>query len=222
MHTKPKGLLMKARHALLLIAGSFSLSLGLGTPNMQAVAQAPAGTPDTTVPAQEPVAPPASATTLPAPIAPSFKTATTQRTDVPFADYADFKQLQDMYPEASQIIRDFGPGSQDDLLIPKAKVAKIGDDTILFSYENNKEWCGSLGCSILGFTRGTDGYYNSFFVTAGPDIKYAIIDNAPSIFLCNNDDQVVEWRRQDGDQFAPVPLPLTATRETCSTPEAQP
>lgn len=136
---------------------------------------------------------------------------------VSFISYKNFDDLNKQMPEARQIVETYGPKSQDQLVEPTGYVAKVSDRLILFRFENTGN-CGALGCTLLGFSIGEEGYYLSMYlVTPGP-ILAAITDKEPSVFVCPREGSEVEWRRQDSDQMMPVTLPAGQTARTC-TPE---
>lgn len=134
---------------------------------------------------------------------------------VAFTSYGSLAQLNTLYSDIDAIRAANRAEYGDELILPQGRVSKIGDNLLLLSYEGISSECGSLGCTLRGFSRGPSGYYLSINLTVGPDIRYRISGGEPSIFVCAATGEQVEWRRQGGAEFAPVPFPINAKPQTC-------
>lgn len=141
-----------------------------------------------------------------------------KRAEVSFTAYKSAKDLTARIPAAEEIYTAFGPAGEE-LVTETGKAASLADGMLVLFYLEGAGQCGALGCSLIGFSLGQDGYYPSLNLTVGLPVRTATAaDGTLSLFVCNPEGEQVEWQLAGTGQFEPVAQAAGHKRLACTDP----
>ena len=213
---------MKLRKKTLLIAGSLSLALGVGIVPQQVAAQndhtitAPLITP---IQANEqPSVIDSSKSTLSTTFSKKVGTEKVQAVDIVFRAFSSYKELIRLFPEAQEMIEQYGVNASTPDIYSEGYFAKVSNDLYLFRTES-PDVCGTGGCMTVTFSLGEIFYPSAYILSPEPPSLAHIDDKGePSIFTCNARGEYYEWKRRENLEMAPLRQPEDCTSVQPSQP----